>query len=157
MRAAEPLTRRALAAAIGGRLQPAGGILAVADHVLPDGTAAIQSVTTAIHAYDDPVPSHVRIVVVDDPGHRRWKRVAELASRGVAVVVTADAATAEERPEVAVDAIIDIDADGAAHVRRGRGPAPASGQRGPEGPDGPGSPGTSSTSDTSDKTSEAIA
>lgn len=157
VRAAEPLTRRALAAAIGGRLQPAGGILAVADHVLPDGTAAIQSVTTAIHAYDDPVPSHVRIVVVDDPGHRRWKRVAELASRGVAVVVTADAATAEERPEVAVDAIIDIDADGAAHVRRGRGPAPASGQRGPEGPDGPGSPGTSSTSDTSDKTSEAIA
>ncbi|WP_273166998.1 MMPL family transporter [Actinomyces israelii] len=157
VRAAEPLTRRALAAAIGGRLQPAGGILAVADHVLPDGTAAIQSVTTAIHAYDDPVPSHVRIVVVDDPGHRRWKRVAELASRGVAVVVTADAATAEERPEVAVDAVIDIDADGAAHVRRGRGPAPASGQRGPEGPDGPGSPGTSSTSDTSDKTSEAIA
>ena len=162
VRAAEPLTRRALAAAIGGRLQPAGGVLAVADHVLPDGTAAIQSVTTAIHAYDDPVPSHVRIVVVDDPGHRRWKRVAELASRGVAVVVTADAATAEERPEVAVDAVIDIDADGAAHVRRapirrGRGPAPASGQRGPEGPDGPGSPGTSSTSDTSDKTSEAIA
>ena len=88
--------------------------------------------------------------------------MAELASRGVAVVVTADAATAEERPEVAVDAVIDIDADGAAHVRRapirrGRGPAPASGQRGPEGPDGPGSPGTSSTSDTSDKTSEAIA
>ena len=157
VRAAEPLTRRALAAAIGGRLQPAGGILAVADHVLPDGTAAIQSVTTAIHAYDDPVPSHVRIVVVDDPGHRRWKRVAELASRGVAVVVTADVDAAEERPEVAVDAVIDIDADGAAHVRRGRGPAPASGQRGPEGPDGPGSPGTSSTSDTSDKTSEAIA
>ena len=157
VRAAEPLTRRALAAAIGGRLQPAGGILVVADHVLPDGTAAIQSVTTAIHAYDDPVPSHVRIVVVDDPGHRRWKRVAELASRGVAVVVTADVDAAEERPEVAVDAVIDIDADGAAHVRRGRGPAPASGQRGPEGPDGPGSPGTSSTSDTSDKTSEAIA
>ncbi|MCZ0858771.1 MMPL family transporter [Actinomyces israelii] len=162
VRAAEPLTRRALAAAIGGRLQPAGGVLAVADHVLPDGTAAIQSVTTAIHAYDDPVPSHVRIVVVDDPGHRRWKRVAELASRGVAVVVTADTATAEERPEVAVDAVIDIDADGAAHVRRapirrGRGPAPATAGERPEGPDGPGSPGTSSTSDTSDKTSEAIA
>ena len=160
VRAAEPLTRRALAAAIGGRLQPAGGVLAVADHVLPDGTAAIQSVTTAIHAYDDPVPSHVRIVVVDDPGHRRWKRVAELASRGVAVVVTADAATAEERPEVAVDAVIDVDADGAAHARRApgqRGRGPASGQRGSEGPDGPDSPGTSSTSDTSDKTSEAIA
>ncbi|PZU34279.1 MAG: MMPL family transporter [Actinomyces sp.] len=155
VRAAEPLTRRALAAAIGGRLQPAGGVLAVADHVLPDGTAAIQSVTTAIHAYDDPVPSHVRIVVVDDPGHRRWKRVAELASRGVAVVVTADAA-AEERPEVAVDAVIDVDADGAAHARRapgqrGRGPAPAPGPGGPSSPDFPGS------SDTSDKTSEAIA
>lgn len=161
VRAAEPLTRRALAAAIGGRLQPAGGVLAVADHVLPDGTAAIQSVTTAIHAYDDPVPSHVRIVVVDDPGHRRWKRVAELASRGVAVVVTADADAAEERPEVAVDAVIDVDADGAAHARRapgqrGRGPAPAPGP-GPEGPGGPSSPGTSSTSSTSDKTSEAIA
>ena len=156
VRAAEPLTRRALAAAIGGRLQPAGGVLAVADHVLPDGTAAIQSVTTAIHAYDDPVPSHVRIVVVDDPGHRRWKRVAELASRGVAVVVTADAAAAEERPEVAVDAVIDVDADGAAHARRapgqrGRGPAPAPGPGGPSSPDFPGS------SDTSDKTSEAIA
>ena len=156
VRTAEPLTRRALAAAIGGRLQPAGGVLAVADHVLPDGTAAIQSVTTAIHAYDDPVPSHVRIVVVDDPGHRRWKRVAELASRGVAVVVTADAAAAEERPEVAVDAVIDVDADGAAHARRapgqrGRGPAPAPGPGGPSSPDFPGS------SDTSDKTSEAIA
>ena len=163
VRAAEPLTRRALAAAIGGRLQPAGGILAVADHVLPDGTAAIQSVTTAIHAYDDPVPSHVRIVVVDDPGHRRWKRVAELASRGVAVVVTADAATAEERPEVAVDAVIDVDADGAAHAlrapgQRGRGPAPAPAPGpGPEGPGGPSSPDFPGSSDTSDKTSEAIA
>lgn len=118
VRAAEPLTRRALAAAIGGRLQPAGGILAVDDHVLPDGTAAIQSVTTAIHSYDDPVPSHVRIVVVDDPGHRRWKRVAALASQGVAVVVTADARAEDERPEADIDAVIDVDADGTAHVRR---------------------------------------
>ena len=162
VRAAEPLTRRALAAAIGGRLQPAGGILVVADHVLPDGTAAIQSVTTALHAYDDPVAPHVRIVVVDDPGGRRWKRVAALASRGVAVVVTADAAVDGELPDVDginMDAVIDVDADGAAHVLRAPARRSPVGARahGPESPAGPGSPGSSDTSDTSDKTSEANA
>lgn len=162
VRAAEPLTRRALAAAIGGRLQPAGGILVVADHVLPDGTAAIQSVTTALHAYDDPVAPHVRIVVVDDPGGRRWKRVAALASRGVAVVVTADAAVDGELPDVDginMDAVIDVDADGAAHVLRAPARRSPVGARahGPENPAGPGSPGSSDTSDTSDKTSEANA
>ena len=162
VRAAEPLTRRALAAAIGGRLQPAGGILVVADHVLPDGTAAIQSVTTALHAYDDPVAPHVRIVVVDDPGGRRWKRVAALASRGVAVVVTADAAADGELPDVDginMDAVIDVDADGAAHVLRAPARRSPVGARahGPESPAGPGSPGSSDTSDTSDKTSEANA
>ena len=162
VRAAEPLTRRALAAAIGGRLQPAGGILVVADHVLPDGTAAIQSVTTALHAYDDPVAPHVRIVVVDDPGGRRWKRVAALASRGVAVVVTADAAADGELPDVDginMDAVIDVDADGTAHVLRAPARRSPVGARahGPESPAGPGSPGSSDTSDTSDKTSEANA
>ena len=159
VRAAEPLTRRALAAAIGGRLQPAGGILVVADHVLPDGTAAIQSVTTALHAYDDPVAPHVRIVVVDDPGGRRWKRVAALASRGVAVVVTADAAADGELPDVDginMDAVIDVDADGTAHILRAPARRSPVGARahGPESPAGPGSPGSS---DTSDKTSEANA
>ena len=162
VRAAEPLTRRALAAAIGGRLQPAGGILVVADHVLPDGTAAIQSVTTALHAYDDPVAPHVRIVVVDDPGGRRWKRVAALASRGVAVVVTADAAADGELPDVDginMDAVIDVDADGTAHVLRAPARRSPVGARahGPESPAGPGSPGSSDISDTSDKTSEANA
>ena len=159
VRAAEPLTRRALAAAIGGRLQPAGGILVVADHVLPDGTAAIQSVTTALHAYDDPVAPHVRIVVVDDPGGRRWKRVAALASRGVAVVVTAAAAADGELPDVDginMDAVIDVDADGTAHILRAPARRSPVGARahGPESPAGPGSPGSS---DTSDKTSEANA
>ena len=159
VRAAEPLTRRALAAAIGGRLQPAGGILVVADHVLPDGTAAIQSVTTALHAYDDPVAPHVKIVVVDDPGGRRWKRVAALASQGVAVVVTADAAADGERPDVDginMDAVIDVDADGAAHVLRAPARRSPAGARA-HGPESPAGPGSSDSSDTSDKTSEANA
>lgn len=119
VRTATPLARRALAAAIGGRLQPSRGTLVVDNHVLPDGTASIQSVTTSVHAYDDVIDPRVKVVVVADPGERRWKRIGELAGAGVAVVVPA----AAEAPAVApggleLASVIDVAADGTAVVRR---------------------------------------
>lgn len=121
VRTAEPIARRALQALIGGRLQPTSGILVIGGHVLPDGTAAIQAMTTAVHAYDDEIDERVRVVVVDDPGERRWRRAAELARQGVAVIVTTDAEKPSMAPpsaDVAITTLIDVAADGTAHVRR---------------------------------------
>ena len=145
VRAATPLARRALAAAIGGRLQPTSGVLVVDGHVLPDGTAFIQTVTTSVHAYDDDVAPHVRIVVVDDPGGRRWQRVAELAADGVAVVVTGGADMPSVAPvDVDPASIVDIASDGSAHTRRAperRAVAPAQADRSPSEGESPGDPG----------------
>ncbi|MCF2707483.1 MMPL family transporter [Arcanobacterium haemolyticum] len=116
VRSEHSVARRAIAALIGGRLQPRSGVLVVDGHVLPDGTAAIQSVTTSIHMYDDPVGSHVKIVVVDDPGARRWRRASELAAHGVAVVVTAGSGV-EAPAGLEMASVIDIDDEGRAHVR----------------------------------------
>jgi RND superfamily putative drug exporter len=116
------LARRALAATLGARLRPSGGRLVVTDHVLPDGTAAVQAQTAVIRAFDDPVPGHARLVVVDDPGERRWNRAAELAAGGAAVVVTAPGGAIPPAPvEREVAAVVDIGPDGASstHDRRG--------------------------------------
>ncbi|CAM2765087.1 MMPL family transporter [Actinomyces slackii] len=99
LRAPSLLARRALAAALGGRLRPADGLLVVDDHVLPDGTASIQSVTTSLRHWDQDVPEHVRLVVVDDPGKRRWRRIHDLASSGMAVLVTLAEGAALDMPE----------------------------------------------------------
>lgn len=136
LRAPSPLTRWALAAALGGRLRPAGGLLVVDNHVLPDGTASIQSVTTALRGWDDEVPDHVRLVVVDDPGQRRWGRVRELADSGTAVLVTLTARAPLTIPEApggsaADDAgrspavVIDVDATGRATTISGPSRPPA--------------------------------
>lgn len=121
VRTEHSVARRALAALVGGRLRPSEGLLVVDDHVLPDGAAAIQTVTTSIHAYDDPVAEHVKIVVVDDPGDRRWKRVGELAGRGVAVIVTAGPGAPQEVPAasgVTLASVVEVDGDGVARLRR---------------------------------------
>ncbi|MCL3777338.1 MULTISPECIES: MMPL family transporter [unclassified Actinomyces] len=131
VRTSRSLSRRALAALVGGRLQPSGGVLVVGGHVLPDGTAAIQSVTTAVHAYDDPVDPRVRLVVVDDPGQRRWGRVARLAADGTAVIVTVGAEAPLAPPagcDVEVTSLVDVDADGTAHLFR----APSRASDGPQ-------------------------
>ena len=121
VRTAEPIARRALQALIGGRLQPTSGILVIGGHVLPDGTASIQAMTTAVHAYDDEIDERVRVAVVDDPGERRWRRVAELAREGLAVIVTTDAEKPSMAPpsaDVEIATLIDVASDGTAHVRR---------------------------------------
>ncbi len=88
VRSDDPVARAALAAVIGARLRPTRGRVVIGDRVLPDGTSFVQRQTLRLHEYSDPVPAHTRVVVIDDPGARRWKRVRELAASGVAAVVT---------------------------------------------------------------------
>lgn len=88
IRSDDPAARAALAALIGARLRPNSGRVVVGDHVLPDGTSLVQRHTLFLHEWDDPVPKHTKIVVVDDPGTRRWERVRELLKAGVSVLVT---------------------------------------------------------------------
>ncbi len=88
VRCADEVARRALAAVVGGRLRPSNGRVVVGDHVLPDGTAAVQGSTAVLHAWDDRVSGRARVVIVDDPGERRWHRIEELHEEGRTVLVT---------------------------------------------------------------------
>ncbi len=88
VRSDDTLARHALAATISARLRPTRGIIVVGDHVLPDGTAFVQRQTLSLHNHNDAVPTHTRIVIVDDPGTRQWKRIDELIATGKTVVVT---------------------------------------------------------------------
>lgn len=115
------LARRALLAAVSGRLDPAGGTLVVLDRVLPDESGQVRAEAVHVPAW----PAHValrtavddlvrlggprrrrrpvRLVVVDDvdvPASGadrldvadRWAQVAALAAEGVTVVAGARAA-----------------------------------------------------------------
>lgn len=106
--------------------------------------------TTALRGWDDEVPDHVRLVVVDDPGQRRWGRVRELADSGTAVLVTLTARAPLTIPEApggsaADDAgrspavVIDVDATGRATTISGpsRPPAPRHAESGAASAAGP--------------------
>ena len=82
------MPRRALAALAGAAQPTARGRVVVVGHGLPDGTSSVQRQTAALKAHDEALPDHARIVVVDDPGARRWGRVARLLDEGRTVVVT---------------------------------------------------------------------
>ncbi|MCI1662187.1 MAG: MMPL family transporter [Actinomyces sp.] len=138
VRADSLLTRRALAAALGARLRPSAGRLVVIDQVLPDGTAVAQAQTAVIRAFDDPVPDSARLVVVDDPGARRWQRVRELVAAGMAVVVTAPRSTTAPE-DIDIAAVVSVEDSGTATTlyrvdRPGREPGAAT-----EAPPAPGS------------------
>lgn len=88
VRSDDAVARRAFAALVGARLRPTRGRVVVVGHVLPDGTSSVQRQTAALKTHDEALPDHARIVVVDDPGARRWGRVARLLDEGRTVVVT---------------------------------------------------------------------
>ena len=88
VRSDDVVARAALAAVIGARLRPSEGKVIVGTHALPDGTALVQGMTAVIDQYDEPVSERARIVIVDDPGGRRWRRVGSLLAQGLTVLVT---------------------------------------------------------------------
>lgn len=88
VRSEDPLVRRVLAAVVAARLRPSAGRVVIDHHVLPDGTYAVQGMTQILRDWDEPVPHSARLVIVDNPGSRRWRRVATLLSSGVGVLVT---------------------------------------------------------------------
>lgn len=88
VRSDDVVARAALAAVIGARLRPSEGKVIVGTHALPDGTALVQGMTAVIDQYDEPVSERARIVIVDDPGGRRWRRVGSLLAQGLTVMVT---------------------------------------------------------------------
>ncbi|MDY5585067.1 MAG: MMPL family transporter, partial [Arcanobacterium sp.] len=88
IRSEDRVARKALAAILTARLQPSSGIVAIGRNVLPDGTGLVQGQSAVIDRWNALLPRHVQVVIIDDPGGRRWKRVSELLSEGKAVVVT---------------------------------------------------------------------
>lgn len=86
--------RLSLAAVIGARLRATSGKVIIGRNCLPDGTASVQGMTTSLHNWDDEITDRAQVVVVDDPGGRRWKRVRQLLEEGRTVVVTGPLALA---------------------------------------------------------------
>ncbi|QWW19353.1 MMPL family transporter [Schaalia sp. 19OD2882] len=88
VRSDDRLQRSVIGALVTARLMPSGGTMVVGDHVLPDGVSSIQALSALIDRWDDPLPDSARVVLVDDPGSRRWERVGELLDEGRTVLVT---------------------------------------------------------------------
>lgn len=84
----EPAARRALTEIIVGNLRPTGGLVSIVNNVLPDGTSLVQGATAILHNWDGLIGKNARIVLVDNPGQRRWSRIRELIAQGRTVVVT---------------------------------------------------------------------
>lgn len=129
-RSNDRVARLALQAVVGARLRPRRGRVVVGDRVLPDGTAFVQRQTLVLRAWDDPVPQHARVVLVDDPGERRWERILALAEAGVAVLVTGpeDLAVPDS-----VSPVVDVRLEGGSARRaHAAGSAPASSNSAPK-------------------------
>ncbi|RTE49645.1 MMPL family transporter [Actinobaculum sp. 352] len=84
----DTVARAALAAVVSARLRPTEGRVVVGDHALPDGTSAVQGMTSSLRNWDDALSPTARIVIVDNPGTRRWQRIRELHEEGRTVLVT---------------------------------------------------------------------
>ena len=91
VRGEDAVARRALSAVVEGRLLPDAGIAVIGSHTLPDGRSQVQGMTTALRSWDGPVSARASVVVVDDPGKRRWERVRQLLNQGRTVLATGPA------------------------------------------------------------------
>lgn len=117
VRSDDAVARAALAAVVGARLRPTRGIVVIGDHPLPDGSALVQRSTMTMRAWDDPVPAHALIVIIDDPGGRRWQRVRELLGEGRTVLVTGPMGMPIPS-DMVVDSSATLHADGASNPSR---------------------------------------